>query len=95
MASNSGISKANDTGDWGNNPEMNPVANSSATEDTLLEDENTKDAGRSWRNDADTGQGTAAGTAAKKSPDTGTTGDPGRTPGKAEGVEDPEIEGNE
>ena len=92
MASNSGISKANDTGDWGNNPEMNPVANSSVTEDTLLEDENTKDAGRSWR---DGQSGTATGTAAQKSPDTGTTGDPGRTPGKAEGVEDPEIEGNE
>jgi hypothetical protein len=34
----------------------------------------------------------AGGTATQRSPD---TGDPGRTPGKAEGVENPEKQGNE
>ena len=71
------------------------MANSSVTEDPLLEDENTKDAGDSWRNDRDSEQGTSGGAAAKKAPVTSTTGDAGRTPGKAEGVEDPEIEGDE
>lgn len=41
--------KANDTGDWQNNPELNPSANSSVTEDGLLEDENTRTAGGDWR----------------------------------------------
>ena len=70
-----GSKAANDTGDWQNNNEMNPAANSSATEDGLLED----------RRDQSTADG------AYKDD----TGDPGRTPGKAEGVEDPEEDGNE
>ena len=41
--------KANNTGDWASNKEMNPAANSSVTEDGLLEDENTKSAGGDWR----------------------------------------------
>jgi len=36
-----------------------------------------------------------SGAAAQRSADTAVTGDPGRTPGKAEGVEDPEETGNE
>jgi len=46
--------------------------------------------------------GGAGGTATRMSPQTGgyggagaTTGDPGRTPGKAEGVENPEENGNQ
>jgi hypothetical protein len=95
MNTNSEISEANDTGDWGNNKEMNPMANSSVTENPMLEDENTKDAGDSWRNDRDAKSVTSSGAAAQKARDTDVTGDPGRTPGKAEGVEDSEIEGNE
>lgn len=93
---NSEISKANDTGDWGNNKEMNPMANSSVAEDPLLEDESYKE--DTWREEDGTESAMAVGTAARKTPstsDTTITGDPGRTPGKAEGVEDPEIEGNE
>ena len=37
----------------------------------------------------------SAGTATRRAEETKTTGDPGRTPGKAEGVKDPEEEGNE
>ena len=73
-----GKAQANDTGDWQNNKEMNPAANSSVTEDGLLEDENTRTAGGDWRGEDDDDS----------------TGDPGRTPGKAEGVEDPERQGN-
>lgn len=36
-----------------------------------------------------------SGAAAQRSADTAVTGDPGRTPGKAEGVENPEETGNE
>ena len=72
--------QANDTGDWGNNKELNPLANSSDTEDPLLEDENTRTAGGDWRGEDD---------------DDFTTGDPGRTPGKAEGVENPQRAGNQ
>ncbi|MEJ7848893.1 MAG: hypothetical protein WKF92_12490 [Pyrinomonadaceae bacterium] len=79
---------ANDTGDWQNNKEMNPAANSSATEDGLLKDESGNKAD-SWRDEGESDQSTASG--AYKDD----TGDPGRTPGKAEGVEDPEEDGNE
>ena len=95
MNTNSEIPKANDTGDWENNKEMNPMANSSVTENSLLEDENTKDAGGDWRDDRDVESGSSSGAAAQKARNTDVTGDPGRTPGTAEGVEDPEIEGNE
>ena len=61
--------QANDTGDWGNNPEMNPAANSSVTEDGLLEDDNTRTAGGDWRGEEDES----------------TTGDRGRTSGTGEG----------
>ncbi|HUR96778.1 MAG TPA: hypothetical protein VMZ26_01800 [Pyrinomonadaceae bacterium] len=75
-----GNAQANDTGDWGNNKELNPAANSSVTDDGLLEDENTRGAGGDWRGE-------------EEENDEG-TGDPGRTPGSAEGVENPEIQGN-
>ena len=92
---NSGInSGANNTGDWQNNKEMNPAANSSVTENGLLEDE-SRGEGDSWREDENTDRGIAGGAAARKAPDTTATGDPGRTPGSAEGVEDFEETGNE
>ena len=47
--STTGKAKANDTGDRASNKEMNPAANSSVTEDGLLEDENTESAGGDWR----------------------------------------------
>ena len=75
-----GSKTANDTGDWQNNKEMNPAANSSATEDGVLEDN-----GGTGNSEQSTADG-----AYKYD-----TGDPGRTPGKAEGVEDPEEDGNE
>ena len=74
-----GKAQANDTGEWNNNKEMNPAGNSSVTEDGLLEDENTRGAGGDWRGEEDDDA----------------TGDPGRTPGKAEGVENPERQGNQ
>ncbi|PYT01824.1 MAG: hypothetical protein DMF63_03025 [Acidobacteria bacterium] len=51
--STTGKAQANDTGDWASNKEMNPAANSSVTEDGLLEDENTKTAGGDWRGEDD------------------------------------------
>jgi hypothetical protein len=92
---NTGInSNANDKGDWGNNKELNPAANSSVTENGLLEDE-SRGTADSWRESRDVDHGISAGVAAQKAPDAGTTGDPGRTPGSAEGVDDFEETGNE
>lgn len=98
-----GNKTANDTGDWQNNKEMNPAANSSVTEDGLLEDEGGRE--EAWRQSGDMDHGISAGVAAAKDPNSqqstasgaykNDTGDPGRTPGKAEGVEDPEEDGNE
>ncbi|MEP7212449.1 MAG: hypothetical protein ABI791_05220 [Acidobacteriota bacterium] len=62
-------SKANDTGDWNSNKEMNPAANSSVTENGLLEDESRGD-GDSWREDENTDREIAGGAAARKAPDT-------------------------
>ena len=85
MANNFGQSKANDTGDWSNNKEMNPAANSSVTEDGLLES-SSQDGEQGWRNDEVNIQNS----------ETGNKGvNPGRTPGKAEGVEEPEKRGNQ
>lgn len=87
---NTGInSKANDQGDWTSNKEMNPAANSSVTENGLLGDE-SRGSGDSWRDDSDAG-----GTATRRATETTKTGDPGRTPGSAEGVEEFERTGNE
>jgi len=94
MDNSTGKKMANDTGDWGNNKEMNPAANSSITEDGLLEDENSLDNGDTWRQSLNAEKGVSAGTVAVES-GRYKTGDPGRTPGTAEGVEDPEEKGNE
>lgn len=40
--------KANDVGEWNNNKEMNPAANSSIVDDGLLESED-RDGDTSWR----------------------------------------------
>ena len=82
-------SNANDKGDWTSNKEMNPAANSSVTENGLLEDE-SRGSGDSWRDTP-----SSSGTATRRATETGKTGDPGRTPGSAEGVEDFEKTGNE
>jgi len=62
----------------------NSPTNTGATSGT---DESTSGRG----NDVERSGGTG-GTATQRLPE---TGDPGRTPGKAEGVEDPEKQGNE
>ena len=54
-----------------------------------------KDAPRSGHENKAENRSGSAGAAAQRSEQTETTGDPGRTPGKAEGVEDPEEKGNE
>lgn len=81
MAGTFGNKSANDTGDWQNNKEMNPAANSSVTEDGLLE-ENDKVGDTSWREGADDSKTNTQ------------SDDPGRTPGKAEGDEDFDKYGN-
>lgn len=94
MATTGNNSKANKIGDWQSNKEMNPAANSSVTENGLMEDE-SRGSGDSWRQSRDVDHGISAGVAAQKAPDSSTTGDPGRTPGSAEGVEGFEKSGNE
>jgi hypothetical protein len=85
MANNSGQSKANDTGNWGSNKEMNPAANSSITENGLLES-NSQEGEQSWRTSDVNIQNSETGNKSVN---------PGRTPGKAEGVEDSEERGNQ
>ncbi|HEX8636775.1 MAG TPA: hypothetical protein VF692_01835 [Pyrinomonadaceae bacterium] len=88
MANTSGQSNASDTGDWSNNSnnkEMNSGANSSATENGLLESDN-KGNEDGWRDSEPHIQ---------KSETEGKGVNPGRTPGKAEGVEDAEERGNQ
>ena len=58
---------------------MNPHANSSVTEDGFLEDENTETAGGDWRGEDEDA----------------TSGDPGRTTGTAECVDNFQRTGNE
>jgi len=82
--------KTSDSPSSGNSP-----TNSGATTGT--------DEGMSGTSNKDVERsGSGGGTATQMSPQTAgyggagqTTGDPGRTPGKAEGVEDPEDDGNE
>ena len=71
MANTFGQAEDTEKTEWHNNKEMNPAANSSVTEEGLLESD--KEGNASWRDD-NTG---------------GETDDPGRTPGKAEGEDDP------
>jgi len=85
MANNQGISNANDASDWSSNKEMNPAANSSVTEEGLLES-NSQDGADSWRDSEPHIQ---------KSETEGKGVNPGRTPGKAEGSENFEERGNQ
>lgn len=96
MNGTTGKSAAKDVGDWTNNSELNPATNSPVTEDSVIA-EGADDA-QEWRDDrvGETERGISAGTVSIKDSETrGGTDDPGRTPGKAEGVEDPERRGNE
>ena len=85
MANNPEKSMANDTGDGSSNKEMNQVANSSVAEDRLLESDSQE--GKQSRRTTDVNI---------QNSETGTKSvNPGRTPGKAEGVEDSEEKGNQ
>ena len=91
-----GKSAAKDVGDWTNNSELNPATNSPVTEDSVLAE--GQDNSKEWRDEniGNADRGVSAGAVAVHDSETDTgTDDPGRTPGKAEGVEDPEDEGNE
>lgn len=86
---------AKDVGDWTNNSELNPAANSPVTEDSVVRGGDEENA-QSWREDniGNADHGVSAGAVAVQDSESG-TGDPGRTPGKAEGVDDAEEKGNE
>ena len=71
MANTFGQAEEKDKTEWHNNKEMNPAANSSVTDEGLLESD--KGSNAAWRG-ANVGE---------------ESGDPGRTPGKAEGEDDP------
>ena len=91
-----GKSAAKDVGDWTNNSELNPATNSPVTEDSVVA-EGIDDA-KEWRDDnvTNSDKGVSAGAVSVQDSETHSgTKDPGRTPGKAEGVEDPERRGNE
>lgn len=81
MAGIFGSKTANDQGDWTSNKEMNPAANSSVTENGLLE-EDDKTGDTTWRENAEDSKSDVQ------------SDDPGRTPGKAEGDEDFDKYGN-
>jgi len=93
-----GKSAAKDVGDWTNNKEMNPAANSAIVEDSIAESEEESTA-EGWRDDnfANSDKGVSAGAVSVHDSETDESGsgDPGRTPGKAEGVDDAERRGNE
>lgn len=71
MANTFGQAEEKDKTEWRNNKEINPAANSSVTDEGLLESDKQGDT--SWRDEDVNKQ----------------SGDPGRTPGKAEGEDDP------
>lgn len=71
MAGTFGTKQDNDDSGWNNNKEMNPSANSSVTDDGLLEADD-QEGDTSWR-DKDVNA---------------ETGDPGTTPGSAEGEDE-------
>lgn len=90
-----GKSAAKDIGDWTNNSEMNPATNSPVTEDSVIAE--GLDEAKEWRDDnfANSDKGVSAGAVSVQQSETHSgTKDPGRTPGKAEGVENPEERGN-
>lgn len=96
MNGTTGKSAAKDVGDWTNNSELNPATNSPVTEDSVIAE--GSDNAKEWRDDnfANSDKGVSAGAVSVQDSETrGGTDDPGRTPGKAEGVEDPERRGNE
>ena len=96
MANTFGSTTANDEGDWTNNKEMNPAANSSVTENGLLESED-QDGEKSWRatdEDQDSATENSTGAAGKSPASQNTTEEPGRTPGTAEGDVDADKYGN-
>lgn len=96
MSSTFGKSAAKDVGDWTNNSELNPATNSPVTEDSVKAE--GMDNAEEWRDEGSEGQvgGSSAGRVAINESETrDKTGDPGRTPGKAEGVDEPERRGNE
>ena len=95
MSSTIGKSAAKDVGDWTNNSELNPATNSPVTEDSVARGGDEENA-QSWRKPGDADHGVSAGAVSVQESETHSgTNDPGRTPGKAEGVEDPEEKGNE
>lgn len=73
MAGDFGTKQDKDESGWNSNKEMNPLANSTVTDEGLLESED-QDGDKSWR-DKDV---------------TAESGDPGRTPGSAEGEDESE-----
>ena len=97
MSSTFGKSAAKDVGDWTNNSELNPATNSPVTEDSVGRSGDEENA-QGWREDniGNADHGVSAGAVAVQDSETGSdTDDPGRTPGKAEGVDDAEHRGNE
>ena len=97
MSSTFGKSAAKDVGNWTNNSEMNPATNSPVTEDSVGRSGDEENA-QGWRdrNAGDADHGISAGAVSVQESETHSgTHDPGRTPGKAEGVEDPEEKGNQ
>ena len=95
MNSTFGKSAAKDLGDWTNNSELNPATNSPVTEDSVARSGDEENA-QNWRADniGNADHGISAGALAVQDSETNTgTDDRGRTPGKAEGVEDPDEQG--
>ena len=84
MANTFGQSNADDTGNRNSDKEMNSAANSS-TDKTVSETENKSDDKASRDSEPHI----------QKSETEGKGVNPGRTPGKAEGVEDAEERGNQ
>lgn len=85
MANTFGQSNANVGGDGNSGKEMNTAANSSITNDDFsdMNNKGSEDAGRDSKPHI------------QKSETEGKGVNPGRTPGKAEGVEDAEERGNQ
>lgn len=105
MANNEGTGQQSS---WQSNRELNVQENSSVTNDVLGDNDSTETAQSQWRPTEEGFTGASQNqTIASQSPaqtsevdiqnsETGNkTGDPGRTPGKAEGEEDFERGGNE
>lgn len=102
MANNQG---AGQQSSWQNNKELNPQENTSVVNDVMGDNEATETAQSSWRpteegfdnTDSIAGKSPAeTSTVDIQNSETGNkTGDPGRTPGKAEGETDFQQGGNE